>query len=537
MRRCRARRLRAAAATATVFLAGVPADAQVIGAPLLPPLRTDAGPLDASALRALAVFDHSLADAEGRLAPGACDGEIVAFDGTRARRVDGADREGCDRPGYRLAFGAPVVLRGVTYLGRTEGEPRHLAFDGHAGWDFAAEPHVPVVAAVAGRVTNIRVPGPELGETRALAIVPFDVPDLVVVYGGLAPERATVEDGLPGCPAKVDTPVGEGAVVEAGCVVGRVGRGGQLHFEVHLVLSGDGPSPARAVSCPHDGAKRCVPLDPFGWTGSATQCGFLRSGDTYECTTGIAQRRLWADPAQLDPESRLALRLRALDGDEDAMRRLVGLLDTAEAPARPLALAYVEALAARGDVAMQLRAAQAYLEGRGVPADPAAARAWLEKATAAGNTKAMVRLAKLLLGGSAEPADLQRARELVRAAEAAGDPEAAPAIETLLPWRGRWTGWGDQSGQRWSIEVDFESDPVRVSYPSLRCSGHWTLVVELADGKRVYREQITDGRSRCVVEGLMTLSHLSDDILEFRYRHRLDGPVTSHGTLERVSGR
>ncbi|GBD41535.1 hypothetical protein HRbin39_00918 [bacterium HR39] len=514
----------------------VPAHASEPPTLLLPLRAGDAPsrPLAAARTPALAVFDHSLADPQGRLAPYGCDGTVVAFDGTRAERRDGADRAGCDAPAYRLPLGGPVQLDGANYVGRGGDPPRHLAFDGHPGWDFAAPPGTPVVAAAAGVLTPVEagVPEAEAGD-GALALRPLEHPNIVLFYLGLDPSPARLPDGLPGCAAEVELPRPGGATVEAGCIVGRVASSGRLHFEVLWLPPPDAPAGEKAVACPHDPKLRCIPLDPFGWDGPATVCGFLQSGDPYACLTGVAQRRLWADPDRLDPGSRLAPRLRALGGDEAAMRRMITLLDAAGEPAQALALPYVEFLAARGDVAMQLRAARGHLEGNGVPVDPASGRAWLEKAAAAGDPEAMAWLAQLLMCGIGGGREVGRARELLRRAEAAGVAAAVRTVEARVSRCGRWSGWGDQGSSRWSIEVDFDTEPVRVSYPSLDCSGYWTLQTERADGTRIYRERITEGRTRCIEEGLMILRAISDDTIFFEYKRHPDGPVTARGTLER----
>ena len=78
---------------------------------------------------------------------------------------------------------------------------------------------------------------------------------------------------------------------------------------------------------------------------------------------------------------------------------------------------------------------------------------------------------------------------------------ATPALAREAPRRGAWAGLGLQTtaagqAKSWTMEVSF-GEVVRVSYPSLGCSGTWAR-----EGGR-YREKITAGD--CISGGLVAL--------------------------------
>lgn len=80
--------------------------------------------------------------------------------------------------------------------------------------------------------------------------------------------------------------------------------------------------------------------------------------------------------------------------------------------------------AAAGDVASQVDLANAYLNGLGVPADPAAAAEWNGKAASQGDDVASLRLADAYARGQGVPWDWQRTIELTRNAAEKGNTEA-----------------------------------------------------------------------------------------------------------------
>lgn len=92
-------------------------------------------------------------------------------------------------------------------------------------------------------------------------------------------------------------------------------------------------------------------------------------------------------------------------------------------------------------------------------------------------------------------------------------PEASPALVTdLPPWlQGSWSGLGYQiDGQEWPVFLQAEADAKQayVSYPSLACSGTWTLA-QWDHQRGVGEERMLKGVSNCDQGVTLSLQRLS----------------------------
>ncbi|MFT4716632.1 MAG: hypothetical protein ACI861_000816 [Paracoccaceae bacterium] len=67
-------------------------------------------------------------------------------------------------------------------------------------------------------------------------------------------------------------------------------------------------------------------------------------------------------------------------------------------------------------------------------------------------------------------------------------------------------GWQDD-GNHWSIEVLLSDKSAQIVYPSLECSGDWTLVSATSDQLH-FIETIVDGKEDCVETGDIFLDPL-----------------------------
>ena len=85
----------------------------------------------------------------------------------------------------------------------------------------------------------------------------------------------------------------------------------------------------------------------------------------------------------------------------------------------------------------------------------------------------------------------------------------APNIAYLLS--GTWNGSGHQQGTQsnWSIRlnvtVDNDNAQFKISYPSLKCGGSWTLQREF-ERSATFIEHITFGTDKCIDGGTVTVA-------------------------------
>lgn len=109
------------------------------------------------------------------------------------------------------------------------------------------------------------------------------------------------------------------------------------------------------------------------------------------------------------------------------------------------------------------------------------------------------------------------------------------ALEKMI---GEWEGVGNQNnGSTWTISVAI-LDAVKVnnvgaliSYPSLSCSGTWTLKSS-SGNVAIYDEQITSGQGGCIASGQVQLTYNNNDTLSYTYT---SGSSTATSTLTRVT--
>jgi hypothetical protein len=166
---------------------------------------------------------------------------------------------------------------------------------------------------------------------HTLEIIPDAFPDYRIYYLHLSSHpldfatgrTITVTDASSAsCPATVTFPIAAGTHITEGCLVALSGKAGtckdkqcapHFHIEVQrriplaklsaVALARVGTT----MTCPDDSTMACIPIDPYGWTGAATDCSKIGSiasdpadpasntalGDYYECDTGLKAVRLW----------------------------------------------------------------------------------------------------------------------------------------------------------------------------------------------------------------------------------------------------
>lgn len=283
-------------------------------------------PLDnvnASTVQTISLFDHSMRARKTnyKLNLSACDGIILAFTGDVADRQFGSDGDSCTNgPGYKKAGGAIFSLQGLTYIGGQDG-PTILKSDHQTGYDYAASFGSNVYASVAGAV---RYPKRIVGQTapmNALELTPRADPSYRIYYFYLSTYPGLPAVPFPGTPqpgcykhpngrefTPATLPLQANTRVKGGCLIALSGYAQEqdsprLHVEVQRVYYIEKVAiGARApiLRCLwNDPSHTCIPIDPYGWTGGATDCTESDpskwSGDIYECLTGISSVNLWPD--------------------------------------------------------------------------------------------------------------------------------------------------------------------------------------------------------------------------------------------------
>lgn len=82
-------------------------------------------------------------------------------------------------------------------------------------------------------------------------------------------------------------------------------------------------------------------------------------------------------------------------------------------------------------------------------------------------------------------------------------------------FNGNWIGIGNQiDGKSWDIFLNYQNENnINISYPSLDCSGNWTL--KRSDKKTsIFKEQIIEGSNKCDQGVEVHLQHLNKKTLK-----------------------
>ncbi len=146
-------------------------------------------------------------------------------------------------------------------------------------------------------------------------------------------------------------------------------------------------------------------------------------------------------------------------------------------------------------------------------------------------------LALLALGCSPAPAPRPRAQPSVvvpapTATIATDGDEPNSAVDSFV---GRWEGVGVQDdGSSWQMRVTLRGTRpgpcATVEYPTISCAAEWTCEQESGEVLRA-REQLTEGRDRCIDGGAIEMRLDTSGRLEWRYS---GGGVSARATLRRV---
>ena len=89
-----------------------------------------------------------------------------------------------------------------------------------------------------------------------------------------------------------------------------------------------------------------------------------------------------------------------------------------------------------------------------------------------------------------------------------------------LAWlNGHWEGVGYQiDGKTWKVELrkDKDSKNIKISYPSLGCSGEWTVVKNEKE-RILLKEKIIEGANRCDQGVDVVLTKVNDTHIAITY--------------------
>ncbi len=133
---------------------------------------------------------------------------------------------------------------------------------------------------------------------------------------------------------------------------------------------------------------------------------------------------------------------------------------------------------------------------------------------------------------------------LIFGADSGVGPVRSVPVETQRPvkrpvasqgWlEGSWSGTAYQNDieENWTIKLTARKRRYRVDYPSLNCGGEWRLVRMDAKTAR-FREKITYGRDRCVVNGRVTIQKLNKSQVAFWYIEPKKTRVSAIAVLDR----
>lgn len=266
------------------------------------------------------VFDHSMKDGDGTIRMYGCDYRVEAYTGEMGDQHGSGSahmqyvdpqyfKHGC-REGYAQdQEHSSFTVNGNYTGGSCTNCDEHLYYDGHPGIDYSASYETEAYAATSGTVRypkRMRGVGKPYGTFHVLELVPDEFPEFRIYYLHLRTHpsctpgcaRGDVDERQPeGCKGMERLPLEEGRQVEEGCVVALTGDAGSpgaphLHFEVRRVVPKDEVTvgAAERFECIHDQSKACVPVDPYGWTGSGE--------DPYEAVSGVTNSRLWSSQGE-----------------------------------------------------------------------------------------------------------------------------------------------------------------------------------------------------------------------------------------------
>jgi hypothetical protein len=97
-------------------------------------------------------------------------------------------------------------------------------------------------------------------------------------------------------------------------------------------------------------------------------------------------------------------------------------------------------------------------------------------------------------------------------------PLSAGELNDQVTAQSRYYGVSWQSdGNHWSIEAIIDETGGQIAYPSIECTGEWTLTGQ-SDVILRYREVITDGIADCVSRGAVELEPQPDGRLLYTWK-------------------
>ncbi|RYZ97306.1 MAG: sel1 repeat family protein, partial [Proteobacteria bacterium] len=118
-----------------------------------------------------------------------------------------------------------------------------------------------------------------------------------------------------------------------------------------------------------------------------------------------------------------------ISAEEKKLAEAVDLLGSGDKAKQKRGFRQAKLLADSGLEGAQLKVSEAYLAGRGVPKDPAAAWGWYEKAAAQGSARALHLLSLRFRYGCGVKKDLAKAEDYLKRAKAYAKPEEVQLME------------------------------------------------------------------------------------------------------------
>lgn len=108
--------------------------------------------------------------------------------------------------------------------------------------------------------------------------------------------------------------------------------------------------------------------------------------------------------------------------------------------------------------------------------------------------------------------------------------QAAEDFAKSVAAQSRYYGVGWQNdGQHWTIDLALGESDGTVAYPTVDCSGTWTLIKKNL-ARLEFIERITDGLDNCIPLGTVTLEPLPDGELLYTFWEHADR-VDARGVL------
>jgi hypothetical protein len=103
---------------------------------------------------------------------------------------------------------------------------------------------------------------------------------------------------------------------------------------------------------------------------------------------------------------------------------------------------------------------------------------------------------------------------------------------------GKWEGTGYQtdSQETWTMKLRAQKKKFIIEYPSLNCSGTWTLL-NFNSNRARFRETIKENREACEPRGNVTIEKLNSRQIMFLYRYRGTSEVSASAILNRSKKR